>query len=93
MGDFFVGLLNSDKSPMEECPPSDTGYGPFFLPLPYSQDCACLIFFLVQPSDLNGSKEILWNVFLSEQDPDPLVVDLLGPSGVFVCYPRVGYHT
>jgi hypothetical protein len=72
---------------------TDSGYGPFFLPLPDSQDCVCLILFLVQPSDLNGSTERLRDGFLPGQDPDPLVADLLSPPGVFGRYPRVGYHS
>ena len=40
-----------------------SGYGPFFLLLLDSRDCACLIFFLLQPSDLDGSQERLRDVF------------------------------
>jgi hypothetical protein len=65
-----------------------SGYGPFFRLLPDSQGCACLIFFLMQPSGLNGLKERLWDVFLLKRDPYPLVEDLLGSSGVPSYYPR-----
>jgi hypothetical protein len=42
---------------------------------PDSQDCSYLILFFVQPSDLDGIKERLRDVFLPRWDPDPLVVD------------------
>lgn len=57
---------------------TDSGYGPFFLPLLDSRESACLIFFLLQPSDLDGSKERFQDAFLLGHDSNPLIVDLIG---------------
>lgn len=86
-GRFLCGPLWTQASALKEYLPvsfplrqnmTDSWYEPFFLSLPDSQDCTCPTFFLVQPSDLNGLKERLRDVFLSGRDPDPLVIDLLG---------------
>lgn len=58
----------------------DSGCGLLFLLLLDSQDCACLIFYSVQPNDLDGSKEGLMDAFLPGWDPDPVVADLLESS-------------
>jgi hypothetical protein len=46
-----------------------------------SCDGTCLIFFLAQPSDLDGAGEILQDVLQPKWDVDSLVVDLLELSG------------
>lgn len=79
-GRFLHAPMDLGKRPAEEHPPRcfilsnnmiDSGCGLLFLLLLDSQDCACLIFYSVQPNDLDGSKEGLMDAFLPGWDPDP----------------------